>query len=200
VDGRGGARSADAGSGRSARREDGDCQRVEGDGSRWPELHRHERLGRQLRPGAVEQRQRRVAAHESERLRARHRLRRVHVARHRCHLGGAGHRTGGRAGAVPAEHHGGAGQRVGAAARDLDDAVGLPEGRGRQQRDGADPDGGRHAVSGGHVDDYAEVAGRSGVPRGGLHQPARARGPRGDAARRSRVRRHGGGADLHRVP
>ena len=55
--------------------------------------------------------------------------------------------TGGAAvqGHAPAEHH--AGQHgVGAAARDLDHAVGLPQGRRRQQRHGASADGQRQAL------------------------------------------------------
>ena len=67
----------------------------------------------------------------------------VHVAGHRGDVGGAGHRPGGGAGAVPAEHRRGAGHRVGAAAGDLDHAVGLSERRRRQQRDRARADGRR---------------------------------------------------------
>ena len=79
----------------------------------------------------------------------------------------------------------GAGQRVGAAARDLDDPVGLPEGRRGQQRHRQGADGRRPALPGGDVDDDAEVAGRSGVSRRRLHQPARAGGSRRDAGLRN---------------
>ena len=125
---------AAAGGRPGAGRQDGDRQRLEGDGRRRPQLDHVLRVGRQLRPRPVEQRQRRVAAHQPERLRARDRLRLLHVAGDGGDVGGAGHRPGGRAGAVPAEHRRGAGQLLGAAARDLDDAVGLSEGRRGQQR------------------------------------------------------------------
>ena len=69
---------------------------------------------------------------------------------------------------TPAEHH--AGQPgLGAAARDLDHAVGLPQGRRGQQRHGASADDRRQAIQGRHLERADQVARRQPYGRR-LHQ------------------------------
>ena len=129
----------------------------------------------------------------TERLRARDRLQSAGVP---CHLGHVCRSSdrwprnprAGNTSDAAAHHAADAG--VGEPAGDLGHAVGLLEGRGRQQRDCESAERRRQALSGCDLELTGQVAGRAGLQVGWVYQQPEPRRTSADVGRESDLRRH----------
>src|SRR4029453_618624 len=176
----GGSRPGGRGWGRPGRvdsecpgREGRDCERLEGDGRRRLEFDLLLRHGAERQPWPEQQLESAVAYGGDERLRAGDRLHQADLSRNLGDLRRAGHGRSGHARAGnttdPAAHYP-RDDGVGATVGDLGNAVGFPEGSGREQRHRESAVRWWKAVPGCDLELAGEVTGWSAVSSRWLHQ------------------------------